>query len=67
MSLKNLINEIRVNYGHLSLNDLKNSFILILSNYSYEENILKNAKKLITKDISYNSVSLKNFNVKFNF
>ena len=50
--------QIGVHYGQIDLRNLKKSFMAMLSNYSYEENILKNSKKLIVNDITDNGIKI---------
>lgn len=63
--MKNLkYKQIDSKYGLLDLRNLKKSFMSMLSNYSYEENILKNSKKLIVNDITDNGISIFSENVR---
>lgn len=56
--------EINENLIHLNLRDLKSSFIAMLSNYSFEMDILNNAKKLVMSDLTDCGLLLKNCNSK---
>ena len=49
----------------MSVRDLKSSLQAMLSNYSYEENILRNAKRLIMSDITDYNIKLFMENVEF--
>lgn len=55
--LKNF-KQIGVHYGQIDLKNLKKSFMAMLSNYSYEENILNNSKKLVVNDIIDNGIRI---------
>eukprot|EP01017_Pseudomicrothorax_dubius_P010339 TRINITY_DN1367_c0_g2_i3.p1 TRINITY_DN1367_c0_g2~~TRINITY_DN1367_c0_g2_i3.p1 ORF type:complete len:275 (-),score=62.87 TRINITY_DN1367_c0_g2_i3:41-865(-) len=52
VAIMSLVEKIRLGYGEVALRDLKQSFLSMLSNYAYEENILRSATHFLMSDIT---------------
>jgi len=58
IDLRDILEEITEKYGNLAFKDLRETFMGILSNYAYQENILKSANNLLSHDIHMSSLKL---------